>query len=93
MAYVTFKNRSSNDYRFSTTDLNDPMIAELKAQIVKRNNEIKASKKRFPDSIYAQSLKTRGIRIRPRGPRKNSWAHDTPWENATHYDVYVRDYQ
>lgn len=91
MAYVTYKNRTSDDYRFTTTDLNDPTIAELKQALVKQNDEIKARRKRFPNSAYFQP--TQGIRIRPRGPRVSAYAHDTPWENATHYDVYVREYR
>jgi len=91
MSYVTYKNRTSSDYRFTTTDLNDPTITELKQALVKQNNEIKARRKRFPNSIYFQP--TKGIRIRPRGPLVSAYAHDTPWENATHYDVYVREYK
>lgn len=93
MAYVTYKNRTSADYRFTTTDLNDPMIAELKEMLTKENVDIKRARKRFPNSIYPFTRNTKGIRIRPRGPRTSVWAKDTPWENATHYDVYVREYK
>jgi len=87
MAYVTYKNRSSSDYRFTCKSLDDPEIANLKKILVERNGFIKRAR-RF--CIFNQ--KTQGLRIRPRGPRKNSWAYDTPAENATHYDVYIRDY-
>jgi hypothetical protein len=33
MATVTFKNRSSSDYRFTCETLNDPAISELKEMI------------------------------------------------------------
>ena len=93
MAYVTYKNRTSDDYRFTTTDLNDPNIAELKAILTEQNGHIKRARKMYGVTSYWGSKSTKGIRIRPRGPRKTSWSHDTPWENATHYDVYVREYR
>lgn len=96
MAYVTFDNRTSLDYRFTVTSLDDPAIAELKALIVRRNGFITRSRKLYREgkisSTFYANQKTQGLRIRPRGPRKNSWAYDTPTENATHFDVYVRDY-
>ena len=92
MTFVTYKNRSSSDYRFSTTDLNDPAITELKEMLKRRNAEVKSARRRFPDYPYAQNRLTQGLRIRPRGPRLSQWAKDTPWENATHYDVYIRNY-
>ena len=77
MAYVTYKNRSSSAYRFTCETLQDPAISELRQQI-----------------------KGKGyLRIRPRGPRKGNAAglwgvyYDTPIANATHFDVYVRDYK
>jgi hypothetical protein len=91
MAYVTYTNRSSQDYRFTVTSLDDPAIAEFKAMLVESNGYIK----RYRKSDYFNpkyDRPTQGLRIRPRGPRKNSWAYDTPAENATHFDVYVRDY-
>lgn len=93
MAYVTYKNRTSADYRFTTTDINDPMIVELKEMLVKENTLIKNSRKRYPNLPWVQERKTKGIRIRPRGPRPHAFSHDTPWENATRYDVYVREYK
>ena len=92
MAYVTYKNRSSLDYRFTVQSLDDPAIAELKALLVERNGYITRARKTYGLTSYYGKQKTQGLRIRPRGPRKNSWAYDTPAENATHYDVYVRDY-
>ena len=92
MAYVTYKNRSSLDYRFTVKSLDDPAIAELKALLVERNGYITRARKTYGLTSYYGKQKTQGLRIRPRGPRKNSWAYDTPAENATHYDVYVRDY-
>lgn len=90
MAYVTYKNRSSSDYRFTCKSLDDPAIADLKAMLVEQNNYIKRARK-TGFTYYAQKP-TRGLRIRPRGPRPSQWAKDTPWENATHYDVYIREY-
>jgi len=78
MAYVTYKNRFSSNYRFTCKSLDDPEIANLKEILVKRNS-----------FIYGEQ-KTQGLRIRPRGPRPSQGAYDTSWENATHYDVYIR---
>lgn len=108
MAYVTFKNRTSTNYKFTVTDLNDPMIAELKEMLEKENAQIKASRKRYPDLPWVQEVNTKGIRIRPRGSRtynipkvmfdyrgrmytKKTEGYDTPMENATHFDVYIRE--
>ena len=90
MAYVTYKNRSSSDYRFTCKSLDDPAIADLKAMLVEENNYIKRARK--TGFTYFAQKPTRGLRIRPRGPRPSQWAKDTPWENATHYDVYIREY-
>jgi len=92
MAFVTYKNRSSADYRFSVKTLDDSAIAELKELLVEQNSHIKRARKLYGYLSYWGSKPTRGLRIRPRGPRKNSWAYDTPIENATHFDVYIRDY-
>ena len=92
MAYVTYKNRSSSDYRFTVTSLDDPAIADLKAMLVNANGYTK----RYRKSAYFNpkyDRPTHGLRIRPRGPRGSSWAYDTPIENATHFDVYVREYR
>ena len=92
MAYVTYKNRSSLDYRFTVKSLDDPAISELKELLKVRNGYITRARKLYGPTSYYGSQNTQGLRIRPRGPRKNSWAYDTPAENATHFDVYVRDY-
>jgi len=90
MAYATYKNRSSSDYRFTCKSLDDPEIANLKSILIKENDYIKRARK--SGFTYFAQKPTRGLRIRPRGPRLSQWAKDTPWENATHYDVYIRDY-
>ena len=90
MAYVTYKNRTSSDYRFSVTSLDDPAIAEFKAMLVNANEGIK----RYRQSSWFNpkyDRPTQGLRIRPRGPRDGD-THDTPFKNATHFDVYVREY-
>ena len=96
MAYVTYKNRSSSDYRFTVTSLDDPAIADLKAMLESRNAGIiryrKMVRKLYGD-LAARGQNTQGLRIRPRGPRLHRYAHDTPMENATHFDVYVREYK
>ena len=96
MAYVTYKNRSSSDYRFTVTSLDDPAIADLKAMLVERNAGIvryrKISRKLY-GAAAIRGQNTQGLRIRPRGPRPHPFAHDTPIENATHFDVYVREYK
>ena len=47
MSYVTYKNRTSQDYRFTTTDLNDPNIAALKAILTEQNGYIKRARKLY----------------------------------------------
>ena len=89
MAYVTYKNRSSSDYKFTVDTLNDPVISDLK-QLLKEHNSVL---NRINKNLGFRKYNTKGIRIRPRGPRNSSWAYDTPMENATHFDVYVRDYK
>jgi hypothetical protein len=94
MAYVTYKNRTSENYRFTTDTLDDPAIADLKALLEYNNGFVKRARKTYPNSYYA--LKdTYGIRIRARGPRTKAVGifpsyYDTPMENATRYDVYIR---
>ena len=92
MSYVTYKNRTSKDYRFTVTSLDDPAIAELKAMLVHSNGfTIRHRKSAFFNA--KRDRPTQGIRIRPRGPRKGYSGYDTPIENATHFDVYIRDYK
>ena len=91
MAYVTYKNRTSLDYRFTVESLDDPAIAQLKELLTTRNWHITQSRKKYGLTSYYGKQKTQGLRIRPRGPR-NGETHDTPLANATHFDVYVRDY-
>ena len=93
MAYVTYNNRSSANYRFTVTSLDDPAIAGLK-EVLKKDNAFITRARRLwgPNSFYGNQT-TKGLRIRPRGPRGSSWAYDTPIGNATHFDVYVRDYK
>jgi hypothetical protein len=99
MAYVTYKNRTSSDYRFTVTSLDDPAIADLKAMLVNANE----GTKRYRKSIWFNSKydrPTHGLRIRPRGSRKTNGVgfngccyYDTPIENATRFDVYIREYK
>jgi len=93
MAYVTYKNRSSEDYRFTVKSLDDPAIADLKAILVRRNGYITRARKLYGPTSYYGSKNTQGLRIRPRGPRGRRYGYDTPIENATHFDVYIRDYK
>ena len=65
MAHVTYKNRSSSDYRFTCKSLDDPAIADLKAMLIEENNYIKRARK-SGFTFFAQKP-TRGLRIRPRG--------------------------
>ena len=100
MAYVTYNNRSSANYRFTVTSLDDPAIAGLK-EVLKKDNAFITRARRLwgPNSFYGNQT-TKGIRIRGRGSRKTNGVgfngrcfYDTPFENATHFDVYVRDYK
>ena len=93
MAYVTYKNRSSSDYRFTVESLDDPAISGLKDILKKDNAFIVRARRLAGLNSYWGKQSTKGLRIRPRGPRVSAYAHDTPWENATHYDVYVREYR
>ena len=92
MAYVTYKNRTSENYRFTTDSLDDPAIAELKELLAYRNGFVKRYRK-SPYFNIKNARPPQGVFVRPRGPRKNSWAYDTPIENATRFDVYIRDYK
>jgi len=92
MAYVTYKNRTSSDYRFTVESLDDPAIADFKAILVRQNGYIIRARKMYGLTSYYGQQPTQGLRIRPRGPR-NGDTHDTPIENATHFDVYVREYK
>jgi len=100
MAYVTYKNRNSTHYRFTTTSPEDPAIEELREMIRGHN---KMAYRYSPEDRRRFGLNVMGIRIRPRGSRLTGRishytgrpiadTHDTPKENATHYDVYTRDY-
>lgn len=91
MAHVTYKNRTSLDYRFTVDSLDDPAIAQLKELLKTRNGFITRARKIYGLTSFYGKQKTQGLRIRPRGPR-NGETHDTPIQNATHFDVYVRDY-
>jgi len=88
MVFVTYKGRSSDSYRFSCSDIDDPAISELKLLIRNQNKYLN----KFNKAIGYKKYSTKGLRIRPRGPRLSTYAHDTPIENATHFDVYTRDY-
>ena len=87
MVFVTFKNRSSDSYRFSCSDIDDPAISELKLLIRNQNKYLN----KFNKAIGYKKYSTKGLRIRPRGPRDGD-TRDTPLKNATHFDVYTRDY-
>ena len=116
MAYVTYKNRTSENYRFTTNDLNDPAIAELRELLRQKNEYANTFNKKLRDGFYDNASwmpnkfpqPTYGIRIRPRGSRTfdnpktlTAWNgrtytkkfdyYDTPMENATRYDIYIRE--
>lgn len=73
--WITYKNRTSINYKFSTDDYNHPKIAELK-NVLKMANKWSTKIKNY-------------VWVRPRGPRDGD-THDTPLKNATHFDVYIR---
>ena len=87
MVFVTYKGRSSDNYRFSSDTLRCLEIQDLKRMI---RNEIKRIN-RFNKWLGYRKYNTKGLRIRPRGPRDGD-TYDTPFKNATHFDVYVREY-
>jgi hypothetical protein len=88
MSYVSYKNRTSPNYRFTCDSLGDIAIKQLK-DMIKEHNKIP---NRINKKLGFKKYKTLGLRIRPRGPRVHRYAKDTPWENATRYDVYIREY-
>ena len=49
MNWVTYKNRTSSAYKFSTDDRNDPVIDELKAAV-------KVMERTYPPSIRSWLL-------------------------------------
>ena len=89
MARVSYTGRTSADYAFTVDSLDDPEIQELRDLVKSRNRACNRANRAIGYRKYA----TKGLRIRPRGPRLHRFAKDTPWENATHYDVYIREYK
>jgi len=90
MIKLTFKNRSSDAYKFTTTDANCPEVLELKETVKERNAQIRERMMRFnPNKKFIKQYR---IRIRPRGPRNGNY-HDTPKANATHFDIYCDQYE
>ena len=87
MVFVTYKGRSSDNYRFSCDTVKCIEIQDLKRLIRNENKYINRRNK----AIGYRKYSTKGLRIRPRGPRDGN-IRDTPFENATHFDVYVREY-
>jgi len=87
MVFVSYKNRSSDNYRFSCDTHRCIEIQDLKRMIRNENKTIN----RFNKSLGFRKYNTKGLRIRPRGPRDGD-THDTPFKNATHFDVYIREY-
>lgn len=88
MVFVTYKGRSSDNYRFSSDTHKCIEIQELRQLIRNENKYLNKLNK----AIGYKKYSTKGLRIRPRGPRAHRHAHDTPFKNATHFDVYVREY-
>lgn len=87
MVFVTYKGRSSDNYRFSSDTHKGIEIQELRRLIRNENKYLN----RYNKAIGYRKYNTKGLRIRPRGPRDGD-THDTPFKNATHFDVYVREY-
>lgn len=95
---VTYKNRSSSNYKFTTTDPNCSAVQELRDLIKAQNKVTNKFNKRVREGYYTYRgvaspdiRNTLSLRIRPRGPRDGA-THDTPIENATHFDVYIKEY-
>lgn len=94
MAYVTYKNRTSLDYRFTVDTLDDAALIELRKMIAENNKwTYKFNKKvRSGTSRYHTKLKNAlRVIVRARGPRPNRYSKDTPRQNATHFDIYVNN--
>lgn len=87
MVFVTYKGRFSDSYRFSCDTHRCIEIQDLKRLIRNENKYLNKVNKAFGYKKYS----TKGLRIRPRGPRDGD-TYDTPFKNATHFDVYVREY-
>ena len=92
MATISYKNRYSSDYRFTVESLDNPAIEQLRTML-KNSNYYANRYNKFQRSRgnMTSRISTYGIRIRPRGPRGNDY-YDTPMKNATHYDIYTREY-
>lgn len=88
--WVSYKNRSSHLYKFSTDDLECEEIKDLLKMVWKENEWLS----KFPKSIRIKlGLKKLGIRVRGRGGPRGRYTHDTPLENATYYDIYIKEYK
>ena len=87
MVFVTYKGRSSDNYRFSSDTHKGIEIQELRRLIRNENKYLNRCNK----AIGYRKYNTKGLRIRPCGPRDGD-THDTPFKNATHFDVYIREY-
>lgn len=75
-SWVTYTNRMSPNYRFSTTDRNDPKIAELRDMV--------------KNYWKPRNIKSYSVRVRPRGQRDGNY-YETPLKNATHFDIYIKE--
>lgn len=87
MAFVNMNSRRSTDnYRFSVIDKNDPALAELRRVIAKENK----FKRRYNASEWCtKPLTLKRVCVKGRGPRPRGYNFHTPSEFATHFDVYV----
>ena len=89
--------RSTDAYRFTTTDREAPEVLALKRQIAAHNKEVRASMRKYGRK-FSKLLR---VRFMGRGPRKVhakryerfrcSFDSYLPVDLATHFDVYVHE--
>ena len=76
------------NYKFTVDSPSDPLVNVLREEC-KRMNKDKASRRSYLRNVGIDvNIEPSRVRLRPRGPRDGN-IHDTPVENATHFDVYL----
>ncbi|MCG7944828.1 MAG: hypothetical protein N0C84_00620 [Candidatus Thiodiazotropha taylori] len=92
--WVSFKNRHSPNYRFSTDNPNCIEIAQLREMVKQQSADHRQWNKRIDTVSWMAGREKKpmlSLRVRPRGPRQ-AYAYDTLASDATHYDVYIKEY-
>ena len=99
MASLDFgPHRTSQDYRFTVTDVDDPAILALKQQAAAHNVEIRRFARKTGNVSKMPWSKLQRVRLMGRGPRETETSGMRYWSYlpqytglATHYDVYLSE--